>query len=165
MKSSTIKAITDAVQNTVNVDYVSDYYPFITNNNEVVKAITTILDAEGIWYEVKNSTVYINSESGTKELERDARINLSEPMRDYFEYAQFIFAINRPRIKRVSTKITKRVIYDKARMLVKNGAPVGTKTLVPDYNGEPATIQEFGWCYLITITKKNGRKEITKWEK
>ena len=86
-------------------------------------------------------------------------------MHDWFNSYDFIEVINRPRIKRTSNKITKRVIYDKARELVKNGEPVGTQTLVPDYNGEPATIQEFGWCYLITLTKKNGRKEITTWEK
>ncbi|MFT8911290.1 hypothetical protein [Leuconostoc pseudomesenteroides] len=165
MKASTIKAITDAVQNTVKIDYVSDYYPFITNNDEVIKAITTILDAEGIWYETKDSNVYIHSAPGTKKLEQNTRINLSEPMRDYFSYSKFIYAVSRPRVKKASTKITKRVIYNKARELVRDRQPVGTQTLVADYNGAPATIQEFDYSYLITLTKKDGRKEFTSWAK
>ena len=172
MKTSTIEHVKKVVSEVVKiednfVEGTSVYYPEVSNADEVIKAITKILDDEGVHYQLneKNTIINIYSGSGASELAKAASVPLNDIMHDWFNRYEFIEVISRPRVKRTSNKITKRVIYDKARALVKNGEPVGTQTLVPDYNGEPATIQEFGWCYLITLTKKNGRKEITTWEK
>lgn len=172
MKTSTIEEVKKAVSGVVKIEdnFVEDtsvYYPEVSNADEVIKEITKILDDEGVHYQVneRNTSINIYSGSGANELARAANVPLNDVMHDWFNSYEFIEVISRPRIKRTANKITKRVIYDKARALVKNGEPVGTQTLVPDYNGEPATIQKFGGCYLITLTKKNGRKEFTKWEK
>lgn len=172
MKASTIEKVRKAVNEVVKiadnfVEGTSVYYPEVSNADEVIKEITKILDDEGVHYQLneRNTSINIYSGSGASELAKAANVSLNDIMHDWFNSYEFIEVINRPRIKRASNKITKRVIYDKARTLVKNGEPVGTQTLVPDYNGEPATIQEFGWCYLITLTKKNGRKEFTRWDK
>lgn len=172
MKTSTIEKVSQAVNVTVKIEenFVQDtsvYYPEVTNAEEVIKAITNILDADGVTYQLddRNTTINIYSGAGAKELAKAANVSLNDIMHDWFNSYDFIEVISRPRVKRVSVKITKRVIYDKARALVKDSKPIGTQTLAPDYNGEPATIQELGWCYLITLTKKNGRKEITTWKK
>lgn len=172
MKTSTIEKVRRAVSEVVKIEdnFVEDtsvYYPEVSNTDEVIKAITKILDDDGVHYQVNERSTSINvySGSGASELAKAASVPLNDVMHDWFNSYEFIEVISRPRIKRTSNKITKRVIYDKARTLVKNGEPVGTQTLVPDYNGEPATIQEFGGCYLIALTKKNGRKEFTTWEK
>lgn len=172
MKTSTIEHVKKVVNEVVKiednfVEGTSVYYPEVSNADEVIKAITKILDDEGVHYQLneRNTIINIYSGSGASELAKAASVPLNDVMHDWFNSYEFIEVISRPRVKRTSNKITKRVIYDKARALVKNGEPVGTQTLVPDYNGEPATIQEFGWCYLITLTKKNGRKEITTWDK
>ena len=172
MKTSTIEKVRQAVNEVVKIEdnFVEDtsvYYPEVSNADEVIKAIIKILDDDGVNYQLngRNTSINIYSGSGANELAKAANVSLNDIMHDWFNSYEFIGVISRPRIKRTSNKITKRVIYDKARTLVKNGEPVGTQTLVPDYNGEPAMIQEFGWCYLITLTKKNGRKEITTWGK
>lgn len=172
MKTSTIEKVRQAVNEVVKIEdnFVEDtsvYYPEVSNADEVIKAIIKILDDDGVHYQLnsRNTSINIYSGSGANELAKAANVSLNDIMHDWFNSYEFIEVISRPRIKRTSNKITKRVIYDEARKLVKNGEPVGTQTLVPDYNGEPATIQEFGRCYLITLTKKNGRKEITTWEK
>lgn len=172
MKKSTIEQVKKVVNEVVKIEDnfvkgTSVYYPEVSNADEVIKAITKILDDEGVHYQLneRNTIINIYSGSGASELAKAASVPLNDVMHDWFNSYEFIEVISRPRVKRTSNKITKRVIYDKARELVKNGEPVGTQTLVPDYNGDPATIQEFGWCYLITLTKKNGRKEITTWEK
>lgn len=172
MKASTIEKVRQAVIEVVKIEdnFVEDtsvYYPEVSNADEVIKEITKILDDDGVRYQVneRNTSINVYSGSGASELAKAAIVPLNDVMHDWFNSYEFIEVISRPRIKRTSNKITKRVIYDKARALVKNGEPVGTQTLVPDYNGEPATMQEFGGCYLITLTKKNGRKEFTRWEK
>lgn len=172
MKTSTIEKVRQAVNEVVKIEdnFVEDtsvYYPEVSNADEVIKAIKKILDDDDVNYQLndRNTSINIYSGSGANELAKDANVSLNDIMHDWFNSYEFIEVISRPRIKRTSNKITKRVIYDKARALVKNGEPVGTQTLVPDYNGVPATMQEFGGCYLITLTKKNGRKEITTWEK
>lgn len=172
MKTSTIEKVRQAVSEVVKiadnfVEGTSVYYPEVSNADEVIKDITKILDDEGVHYQLneRNAIINVYSGSGASELARAASVPLNDVMHDWFNSYEFIEVISRPRNKRASNKITKRVIYDKARALVKNGEPVGTQTLVPDYNGEPVTIQEFKWCYLITLTKKNGRKEITTWDK
>ncbi|MDV3544869.1 hypothetical protein [Leuconostoc falkenbergense] len=172
MKTSTIEKVRQAVNEVVKIEdnFVEDtsvYYPEVSNADEVIKAIKKILDDDDVNYQLndRNTSINIYSGSGANELAKAANVSLNDIMHDWFNSYEFIEVISRPRIKRTSNKITKRVIYDKARALVKNGEPVGTQTLVPDYNGVPATMQEFGGCYLITLTKKNGRKEITTWEK
>ncbi|WP_273708199.1 hypothetical protein [Leuconostoc mesenteroides] len=172
MKESTIEKVKKAVSGVVKIEekFVEDtsvYYPEVSNADEVIKAITKTLDDEGVYYQLdeRNKNINVYSGSGASELAKAASVPLNDVMHDWFNSYEFIEVINRPRIKRTLNKITKRVIYDKARALVKNGEPVGTQTLVPDYNGEPATMQEFGGCYLITLTKKNGRKEFTRWDK
>ncbi|MFT9030621.1 MAG: hypothetical protein ABF415_04005 [Leuconostoc pseudomesenteroides] len=172
MKTSAIEKVRQAVNEVVKiadnfVEGTSVYYPEVSNAEEVIKEITKILDDEGVHYQLneRNTSINIYSGSGANELAKAASVQLNDVMHDWFNSYEFIEVISRPHIKRTSNKMTKRVIYDKARALVKNGEPVGTQTLVPDYNGDPATIQEFGWCYLITLTKKNGRKEITTWDK
>lgn len=172
MKASTIEKVIKAVIEVVKIEdnFVEDtsvYYPEVSNTDEVLKAITKILDDEGVHYQLdeRNKNINVYSGSGASELAKAASVPLNDVMHDWFNSYEFIEVISRPRIKRTSNKITKRVIYDKARALVKNGEPVGTQTLAPDYNGEPATMQEFGGCYLITLTKKNGRKEFTRWDK
>lgn len=172
VKTSTIEKVRQAVNKVVKIEdnFVEDtsvYYPEVSNADEVIKEITGILDDDGVHYQLdeKNKNIIVYSGSGASELAKAASVPLNDVMHDWFNSYDFIEVINRPRIKKASNKITKRVIYDKARALVKNGEPVGTQTLVPDYNGEPATMQEFGGCYLITLTKKNGRKEFTRWDK
>ncbi|NLT85122.1 hypothetical protein [Leuconostoc sp.] len=172
MKTSTIEKVRQAVNEVVKIEdnFVEDtsvYYPEVSNADEVIKAIKKILDDDDVNYQLndRNTSINIYSGSGANELAKAANVSLNDIMHDWFNSYEFIEVISRPHIKRTSNKITKRVIYDKARTLVKKGEPVGTQTLVPDYNGEPATIQEFGGCYLITLTKKNGRKEFTRWEK
>ena len=172
MKTSTIGKVKKAVSEVVKiedkfVEGTSVYYPEVSNADEVLKEITKVLDAEGVHYQLdeRNKNINVYSGSGASELAKAASVPLNDVMHDWFNSYEFIEVISRPRIKRTSNKITKRVIYDKARALVKNGEPVGTQTLVPDYNGEPATMQEFGGCYLITLTKKNGKKEFTRWDK
>lgn len=172
MKVSTIEKVKKAVNEVVKIEenFVEDtsvYYPEVSNADEVIKVITKILDDEGVHYQLdeRNKNINVYSGSGASELAKAASVPLNDVMHDWFNSYEFIEVISRPRIKRTSDKITKRVIYDKARASVKNGEPVGTQTLVPDYNGDPATIQEFGGCYLITLTKKNGRKEFTRWDK
>ena len=172
MKTSTIEKVRKTVIEVVKIEenFVEDtsvYYPEVSNADEVIKEITKILEDEGVHYQVneRNTSINVYSGSGAGELAKAASVPLNDVMHDWFNSYEFIEVISRPRIKRTSNKITKRVIYDKARALVKNGEPVGTQTLAPDYNGEPATMQEFGGCYLITLTKKNGRKEFTRWDK
>lgn len=172
MKTSTIEKVRQEVNEVVKiednfVEGTSVYYPEVLNADEVLKEITKVLDAEGVHYQLdeRNKNINVYSGSGASELAKDASVPLNDVMHDWFNSYEFIEVISRPRIKRTANKITKRVIYDKARALVKNGEPVGTQILVPDYNGEPVTMQEFGGCYLITLTKKNGRKEFTRWDK
>lgn len=172
MKESTIEKVKKVVSGVVKIEekFVEDtsvYYPEVSNADGVIKAITKTLDDEGVYYQLdeRNKNINVYSGSGASELAKAASVPLNDVMHDWFNSYEFIEVINRPRIKRTSNKITKRAIYDKARALVKNGEPVGTQTLVPDYNGEPATMQEFGGCYLITLTKKNGKKEFTRWDK
>lgn len=172
MKTSTIEKVRQAVSEVVKiednfVEGTSVYYPEVSNVDEVIKVITKILDDDGVNYQLddRNTTINIYSGAGANELAKAANVSLNDIMHDWFNSYEFIEVISRPCVKRMSVKITKRVIYDKARALVKDSKPIGTQTLAPDYNGEPATIQELGWCYLITLTKKNGRKEITTWKK
>ena len=172
MKESTIEKVKKAVNAVVKIEEnfvegTSVYYPEVSNADEVIKVITKILDDEGVHYQLdeRNKNINVYSGSGASELAKAASVPLNDVMHDWFNSYEFIEVISRPRIKRTANKITKRVIYDKARALVKNGEPVGTQTLVPDYNGDPATMQEFGGCYLITLTKKNGKKEFTRWDK
>lgn len=172
MKVSTIEKVRKTVNEVVKIEenFVEDtsvYYPEVSNADEVIKEITKILDDEGVYYQLdeRNKNINLYSGSGASELAKAASVPLNDVMHDWFNSYEFIEVISSPRIKRTSNKITKRVIYDKARALVKNGEPVGTQILVPDYNGEPATMHEFGGCYLITLTKKNGKKEFTRWDK